>query len=211
MSDTTRDLLISLASHMAYMQGQLEARHELDDPEDYYWYRESVLLRQKVADHLAAEAQQPSSSLPELRSSPPTVMEAIELSEKAEAAGLGQVDFARAAELLQRQALVPVAVSERLPRPSVKVLAHYFNGLGKERTICAIWVPAKTRSDSYGDDDFTEYDEESDTFYWPEGWYETIENWDDLGYVKVDEGEVIYWQPIPKLSAHALPQPEVGE
>lgn len=118
----------------------------------------------------------------------------------------------RAADLeVERQAApVPVAVSERLPGPSVKVLAHYFNGLGKERTICAIWVPAKTRSDSYGDDDFTEYDEESDTFYWPEGWYETIENWDDLGYVKVDEGEVIYWQPIPKLPAHALPLPEVG-
>ena len=118
----------------------------------------------------------------------------------------------RAADLeVERQAApVPVPVNERLPRPSVKVLAHYFNGLGKERTICAIWVPAKTRSDSYGDDDFTEYDEESDTFYWPEGWYETIENWDDLGYVKVDEGEVIYWQPIPKLPAHDLPLPEVG-
>ena len=118
----------------------------------------------------------------------------------------------RAADLeVERQAApVPVPVNERLPRPSVKVLAHYFNGLGKERTICAIWVPAKTRSDSYGDDDFTEYDEESDTFYWPEGWYETIENWDDLGYVKVDEGEVIYWQPIPKWPAHALPLPEVG-
>jgi len=55
MTDTIRDLLISLASHMAYMQGQLEARHELDDPEDYYWYRESVLLRQKVTDALADE------------------------------------------------------------------------------------------------------------------------------------------------------------
>ena len=118
----------------------------------------------------------------------------------------------RAAELLQRLSPPqPVPVSERLPGPSVKVLAHYFNGLGKGRTICAIWVPAKTRSDSYGDDDFTEYDEESDTFYWPEGWYETIENWDDLGYVKVVEGEVIYWQPIPKWPAHALPLPEVGE
>ena len=55
MSDAIRDLLISLASHMAYMQGQLEARHELDDPEDFYWYRESVLLRQKVTDALANE------------------------------------------------------------------------------------------------------------------------------------------------------------
>lgn len=114
----------------------------------------------------------------------------------------------RAADLLEHQAApVPVAVSERLPEPSVKVLAHYFNDLGKGRTICAIWVPAKTRSDSYGDDGFTEDDEESDTFYWPEGWYETIENWDDLGYVKVDEGEVIYWQPLPKWPANALPLP----
>jgi len=55
MIDPIRDLLIRLASHMAYMQGQLEARHELDDPEDYYWYRESVLLRQKVTDALADE------------------------------------------------------------------------------------------------------------------------------------------------------------
>lgn len=101
----------------------------------------------------------------------------------------------------------PVPVAERLPEPSTKVLAHYFNDLGKGRTICAIWVPAKTRSDSYGDDDFTEYDEELDTFYWPEGWYEAIENWDDLGYVKVDEGEVIYWQPLPKWPVHALPLP----
>ncbi len=54
MTDQTRNLLISLTSHMAYMQGQLEARHELDDPEDFYWYRESVALRQKVTDALAA-------------------------------------------------------------------------------------------------------------------------------------------------------------
>jgi len=113
----------------------------------------------------------------------------------------------RAADLLEQRHPAPVPVSERLPEPSVKVLAHYFNDLGKGRTICAIWVPAKTRSDSYGDDDFTEYDEESDTFYWPEGWYEAIENWDDLGYVKVDEGEVIYWQPLPKWPATALPLP----
>ena len=64
MTDTIRDLLISLASHMAYMQGQLEARHELDDPEDYYWYRESVLLRQKVTDALADEPAVPEGREP---------------------------------------------------------------------------------------------------------------------------------------------------
>ena len=64
MTDTIRDLLTSLASHVAYMQGQLEARHELDDPEDYYWYRESVLLRQKVTDALTDEPAVPQGREP---------------------------------------------------------------------------------------------------------------------------------------------------
>ena len=102
-------------------------------------------------------------------------------------------------------------VSERLPAPNTKVLAHYFNALGKGRTICAIWVPAKSRSDE-GDldrDDFLEYDEEGDKYYWPEGWYEAIENWEELGWVKVYEGEVVYWQPLPKWPALPLPAGEV--
>ena len=49
----TRDLLIHLVSHMSYMQGQLEAHHQYDEPEDYYWYRESVALREKAQLHLA--------------------------------------------------------------------------------------------------------------------------------------------------------------
>lgn len=68
VTDQTRNLLISLASHMAYMQGQLEARHELDDPEDYYWYRESVALRQKVTDALAAPEGKGTPNQAEIRS-----------------------------------------------------------------------------------------------------------------------------------------------
>lgn len=119
----------------------------------------------------------------------------------------------RAAYLLQHQHPQPVAVSERLPEPSVKVLAHYFNALGKGRTICAIWVPAKSRSDE-GDldaDDFLEYDEESDKYHWPEGWYEAIENWEELGWAKVYEGEIAYWQPLPQWPANALPLPSIEE
>jgi len=52
MTDPTRDLLIRLVSHMAYMQGQLEAHHQWDDLEDYYWYRESIALRERVRQHL---------------------------------------------------------------------------------------------------------------------------------------------------------------
>ena len=123
---------------------------------------------------------------------------------------IAELRAARAADLLQHQHPQPVAVSERLPEPSVKVLAHYFNALGKGRTICAIWVPAKSRSDK-GDldaDDFLEYDEESDKYHWPEGWYEAIENWEELGWAKVYEGEIAYWQPLPQWPANALPTPE---
>jgi hypothetical protein len=118
----------------------------------------------------------------------------------------------RAADLLQQlsaPAPAAVPVSERLPEPNVKVLAYYVNALGNGRTICAIWVPAKTRSDSGDECDFTEYDEETDTLYWPEGWYEQIENWEDLGWVRVYEGEVIYWQALPKWPACALPSSSV--
>ena len=117
---------------------------------------------------------------------------------------LSALDFARA--VLARHGHPtpqPVAVGERLPEPSVKVIAHYFNALGKGRTICAIWVPAKSRSDE-GDldsDDFLEYDEENDKYHWPEGWYEAIENWEDIGWARVYEGDVAYWQPLPKWPA----------
>ena len=57
MTDPTRDLLIKMLSHMAYMQGQLEADHPYCDPEDYYWYRESIALRQRVQQHLATTTE----------------------------------------------------------------------------------------------------------------------------------------------------------
>jgi hypothetical protein len=50
MTDEVRQLIIQLVSHMAYMQGQLEGHHLLDDPEDYHWYRESVRLRAVAAE-----------------------------------------------------------------------------------------------------------------------------------------------------------------
>jgi hypothetical protein len=129
-----------------------------------------------------------------------------------ESANRASLNLDRCAALLQRhQPPQPVAVSERLPEPNRKVLAYYFNALGKGRTICAIWVPAKSRSDDLDltDDDFREYDEESDKYYWPEGWYEAIENWDDYGWIRVNEGEPVYWQPLPKWPDHpSLPELE---
>jgi hypothetical protein len=107
-----------------------------------------------------------------------------------------------------RATIQPVAVSERLPESGKKVIAYYLNALGNSRTILAEWVPAKTKADDgLTDDDFAEYDEESDEYYWPEGWYEVIENWDDYGAVFVNEGEITHWRPLPPGPHHALPIP----
>ena len=140
----------------------------------------------------------------------PTDEDLEDLAEVMNVSGNPVPAMRRALELWGTPAIQPVPVSERLPEPSVKVLAHYLNALGKGRTICAIWVPAKSRSDE-GDldaDDFLEYDEESDKYHWPEGWYEAIENWEELGWAKVYEGEIAYWQPLPQWPAIALPTPE---
>ena len=55
MDNNTRNLVLKLSGHMAYMQDKLEEYHHADSLQDHYWYRESVALRQQVADALAAD------------------------------------------------------------------------------------------------------------------------------------------------------------
>jgi hypothetical protein len=120
----------------------------------------------------------------------------------------GLLEQVRAA--LNTPPLAPIPVSQRLPEPGIKVLAHYFNGCGKDRTVCATWIPAKFLADDeeMDDNDFLEYDEGSDKYYWPEGWYEEIDNWDELSSIRINQGVVDYWQPLPHW---AIPLPEVEE
>lgn len=44
----------------------------------------------------------------------------------------------------------------------------------------------------YEDDLDCDYDEDSDTYFMPEGWYESIEHWPDYSSVKI-YNEVIGW------------------
>jgi hypothetical protein len=140
----------------------------------------------------------------------PTVMQIIAMADEIEEEELGQVDLVRRAlTRWGRPAVQPVAVAEGLPEAGQKVIAYYLNALGNRRTILAEWVPAKSRTDDcLVQDDSTEYDEETDEYYWPEGWYESIENWDDYGAVFVNEGVITHWQPLP--AGPALPtQPPI--
>ena len=91
-----------------------------------------------------------------------------------------------------------VSVEERLPTSGVKVIARYKNGMGKERRVMAEYI-AQYSIEQDGDSDSIDpdYCEERDIYYWPAGWYERIENWDDLTHITIDY-PVEDWKPLPE-------------
>ena len=86
-------------------------------------------------------------------------------------------------------------VKHALPT-SIPVLAYGKNSHNKGRTIKAMWIP-KFHSADIGDyDGDTDYDEDTDTYYWPEGWYEWNLS-DDTNYF-VSEIEITHWMKMPE-------------
>lgn len=91
-----------------------------------------------------------------------------------------------------------VAVDERMPEPGAYVLAVFRYPSGRQRVIRACHAPRHTLSEDDWGEFITgaDYDEATDTTYWPEGWYECNEseetNW------QVQE-EVTHWMPLPAV------------
>lgn len=99
-----------------------------------------------------------------------------------------------------QQQAEPVAwtpVAEALPKSGEKVLACYRHRWFNLRPIRAFWTAAKTE-EADSDDARRDYDEATDAYYVPEGWYECIDNWDDYSSVAVTEGAVTHWMPLPQ-------------
>jgi uncharacterized protein YneR len=90
-----------------------------------------------------------------------------------------------------------VSVEDELPK--TKCIARYVNSHGNERTIMAEYIKQFTvEADNDCDSDgVSEYCEEKDTWYYKEGWWEVIDNWDDYHMVSVHQGEVTHWQALP--------------
>ena len=109
-----------------------------------------------------------------------------------------------AAQPTQRQPHEWITVDDCMPEPGAYVLAVFRYTTGKQRVIRAMHAPRHTLSeDDYGEfvTEGADYDEATDTTYWPEGWYECNEN--EETHWQVHE-EVTHWMPLPAA-------PSVGE
>jgi hypothetical protein len=93
-----------------------------------------------------------------------------------------------------------VSVHDELPKAGKKVLTVYNDPDGHKRTILARYIPRWTievecceYSELYDD-----YCEEKDAFFYKEGWYEHVYNWDDFTSF-VPDGRITHWMPLPRL------------
>jgi len=89
-----------------------------------------------------------------------------------------------------------ISVEDELP--DRKVIAFYKNRSGTTRRIMAEYFHRYTVESSMEDGVEDEYSEKNDNYYIVEGWYEIIDNWEDWGSVRVIEGEITHWIPLPK-------------
>tara|TARA_A100001015_G_scaffold230297_1_gene260538 strand:- start:179 stop:475 length:297 start_codon:yes stop_codon:yes gene_type:complete len=93
-------------------------------------------------------------------------------------------------------------ITEKMPPAGKLVLLKQQAENWEPFVIIGKFVPAKTEEDDGPDSDFTEacdYDEEKEVWYWPEGFYERIANWDEFRFVLCEAASpVIEWMEIPE-------------
>ncbi len=78
------------------------------------------------------------------------------------------------------------------PKDGTHIDLHYTNSAGKTRTVHAVYVQKFKEED---DSDQAEYDEETDCYYTPEGWYEYVDNCDEFCFCKVlSSNTLILWR-----------------
>ena len=83
---------------------------------------------------------------------------------------------------------------ETAPLTGREMLVYYKNSCGNGRIIKAFYA-GKYAMES--EEDYAEYCEERDAYFAPEGWYESIDNWDEFSSIKTDV-DPTRWMPLPE-------------
>ena len=94
-----------------------------------------------------------------------------------------------------------ISVNERIPESGKYVLAccevRLLSG-DKKRYVCvAMHTAKKSISVRDWEGSGAEYDEETDEYYYPEGWWECLFNWDEYSSVAIEDF-VTHWMPLPE-------------
>lgn len=88
-----------------------------------------------------------------------------------------------------------VRVSDRMPEAGVPVIAYLKNELGKGRRIRAFYATPRMLEVSSDLDGAADHDEETDTYYTPEGWYEDNE-YEETHWKVTDP--ITHWMALPE-------------
>lgn len=97
-----------------------------------------------------------------------------------------------------------IPVVERLPEPDKPVLASYKLDNGRSWAVRAVYIPKYWKVDDGSFEGETEYSEEKDETYWPEGWYE-FNDFDEAHWLVREM--VTHWQPLPAAPEGEKPLP----
>lgn len=90
-----------------------------------------------------------------------------------------------------------IPVTERLPESGVHVLLAC-KTLGGNKYVCDGFHTEKfSQPTEFYENIDADYSEETDEYYFPEGWWEVIKNWDDYSCVAIED-TVTHWMPLPQ-------------
>lgn len=91
-----------------------------------------------------------------------------------------------------------VSVEDEKPESGKHVLLCCEIRPSGKRYVCdGYYAKAKSTTSGYSNDWDCEYDEETDEYYLPEGYYEIIKNWGDYSSIAVEDF-VTHWKPLPE-------------
>ena len=91
----------------------------------------------------------------------------------------------------------PCADGQNLPQSEKQVLLTCISDNERIYECKGYYLAKHSKEIGCADDLESDYDEETDRNYCPEGFYECIENWGDYSFVYIND-TVLAWQPLPE-------------